>query len=83
MGTFRVTAVAYQGNETAAQNRLTITVKVKFTNLNEPEKDFDTKFSRYADFESSQSLSAVESQLIEEISEELTVDIFNKALVNW
>ncbi len=80
---YRITAQAFQANETAAQNRLTITVKVKFTNLNEPDKDFESNFSRYADFESSQSLSSVENQLIEEISEELAVDIFNKALVNW
>ena len=80
---YKVTAQAFQGNETSAQNRLTITVKVKFTNLNDPDKDFETNFSRYADFESSQSLSTVESQLIEEITEELAVDIFNKALVNW
>lgn len=80
---YRVTAQSYQGNETAALNRLTITVKVKFTNLVEPEKDFETNFSRYADFESSQSLSSVEADLIDEISEELTIDIFNKALANW
>jgi len=80
---YKVTAQAYQGNETAALNRLTITVKVKYTNLIEPEKDFESNFSRYADFESTQSLSSVETELIEEISEELAIDIFNKALANW
>lgn len=80
---YTVTAQSFQGNETAALNRLTITVKVKYTNSLEPEKDFDTNFSRYADFDSSQSLASVESDLIQEISEELAVDIFNKAVANW
>ncbi len=80
---YNVTAQSFQGNETAALNRLTITVRVKYTNGLESEKDFDTSFSRYADFESSQSLTAVETNLIQEISEELVVDIFNKAVANW
>jgi carbon monoxide dehydrogenase subunit G len=80
---YTVTAQSFQGNETAALNRLTITVKVKYTNSLEPEKDFDTNFSRFSDFDSSQSLASVESDLIQEISEELAVDIFNKAVANW
>ncbi len=80
---YKVTAQSFQGNETSALNRLTITVKVKFTNIIEPDKSFESNFSRYADFESSQSLSSVETDLIDEISEELSIDIFNKALTNW
>lgn len=80
---YKVTPQAYQGNETAALNRLTISIRVSFTNRLEPDKNFDSNFSRYADFESSQSLTSVENQLIEEIVEQLTEDVFNKAVVNW
>jgi len=80
---YRVTPQAYQGNETAALNRLTINVRVKFTNTKDPSKSYDTQFSRYADFESSKNLASVESQLITEIVDQLTEDIFNKAVVNW
>ena len=75
--------VAIQGNQTAALNRLTITVKVKFTNLPDPTKDFETSFSRFEDYPSSQDLSAVKEQLISEIDQALVDDIFNKAVVNW
>ena len=75
--------VAIQGNETAALNRLSITVKVKYTNTLEPEKDFDASFTRYEDYSSSQDLSAVKDQLILIINENLVDDIFNKAVVNW
>ncbi len=80
---YRVNPLAYQGNETAALNRLTVNVRVRFTNNIQPEKSFDTQFSRYADFESTQNLASVENQLINEIVEQLTEDIFNKAVVNW
>jgi hypothetical protein len=80
---YRITPQAFQGNETAALNRLTITVKVKFTNHKDESKNFESSFSRYADYSSTESLTSVESQLVEEITNQLTEDIFNRALVNW
>lgn len=80
---YNVSAQSFQGNETAALNRLSITVKVKYTNTLEPAKSFETTFTRYADFDSKQSLSAVEGDLIQQISDELVTDIFNKAVANW
>ena len=64
-------------------NRLTITVRVRFTNKFDDSQNFDQTFSRYADYSSSQNLSSVESTLISDISDALTDDIFNKAFVNW
>lgn len=75
--------VAIQGNETAALNRLSITVKVRYTNTLDPTKDFDTPFTRFEDFSSGQDLSVVKDQLISNINEALVEDIFNKAVVNW
>jgi len=70
-------------DETAALNRLTISVRVKFTNTHDPEQDFDTSFSRYEDYDSSKDLSQVEDELINLILEVLIEDIFNRAFVNW
>jgi hypothetical protein len=75
--------VAIQGNEQAALNRLTITVKVKFTNKFKEKDNFEQSFTRYADYASSQNLVTVQEGLIEEISQGLIDDIFNKAVVNW
>jgi len=74
---------AITGSETAARNRLTITVRVKYTNAIEPELDYDTSFSRYEDYDASQDLSSVENELIELIVENLVEDIFNRAFVSW
>lgn len=75
--------MAIQGNETAALNRLSVTVKVKFTNSIDPTKDYETNFTRFEDYSSGQDLSAVKDQLIPLINEALVDDIFNKAVVNW
>ena len=67
----------------AAVNRFTIGVRVKFTNVADPEKSFEQTFSRYEDYSSLSDLSEVESQLSERIVEMLVEDIFNAAFVNW
>lgn len=74
---------AIQSNEQAATNRLTITINVRFTNSIEPERDFETRFSRFQSYSSSESLSVAEDRLIDLINKELVEDIFNRALVNW
>ena len=69
--------------EVAAQSRLTVTVKITFTNKKHSEDDFDKSFSAYADYDSTQSLDAVESSLCEEIVEKLCEDIFNASVAQW
>ena len=83
ISSYKLKPIAIQQNETAAQNRLTITVKVKYSNNLDDEFNYNTSFSRFRDYSSSQDLSAVEQELIEEITVELVDDIFNKALTNW
>lgn len=81
---YDVRATAVTANEQAAQNRLTVTVKVSFMNRKYPEDDFDDKsFSAYADFDAMQSLDAVEASICEEIIEQLCEDIFNSTVANW
>ena len=75
--------IAITGNQTAAMNRLTVTVNVRFTNKYDESKDFEQRFSQYQDYPSSQDLNAVQDVLVEQIIEDLCQDIFNKAVVNW
>lgn len=80
---YSVSPVGLQAGETAAQNRLTIRVKVDFINELEETYNFNETFTRYAEYESSQILSSVEPTLVPEIIELITDDIFQKAVVNW
>jgi hypothetical protein len=68
---------------TAAMNRFTITVKIRFKNSVDPTLSYDQVFSRYKDYDSSKDLSQVEKQLSVDIVELLVEDIFNQAFVNW
>ncbi len=74
---------AITGNETAAMMRLTITVRVKFTNILEPALNFNKTFSSFGDYDATKLLQEVEPTLIPEIVEVLVDDIFNAAVSNW
>ena len=70
-------------NNTAAQNRLTIGVQVRFTHNNRPEDDFDQRFSFFYDYPASTQLITVQSTAYQEIFERITQDIFNASLAKW
>lgn len=80
---YKTSPQAIQGDDFAALTRLTVTVKIKFTNLIEPENNFETSFTAYEDYNSELDLVTVQDGLIETIKEMLIDDIFNKAVVNW
>ncbi len=80
---YRTQPIAIQGNETAAQNRLTITVFVKFVNTNDPKQNFESPFTRYYDYDSQISLASIEQDAITQINKQLVDDIFNRAVSNW
>jgi hypothetical protein len=75
--------VAISGSETASLTRLTISVSVEYENTLDDTQNFSQTFSRFADFNATQSLSTVESTLMTEISDQLVQDIFNRAFLNW
>ena len=79
---YAVTPVAIQGNETAAMNRLTITVNVRFVNKKNTKQNFESTFSRYQDYPVA-DLNTVQDGLIKTITDQLVQDIFNKSVVNW
>ncbi|CAN5235962.1 hypothetical protein BH09BAC5_BH09BAC5_03260 [soil metagenome] len=82
---YSVVPVSIQGGGTneASLNRLTVTVSVKYTDAIEEQYSFESSFSRYADFPSSQNLSAVEDQLLKDISDQLVQDIMNRSINAW
>ena len=69
---------------TAAQNRLTIAVNVRFYNTIEPERDFEQRFSFYYDYPANQQLTGPTLETaLDEIYYRITQDIFNASLTNW
>ncbi|WP_397364846.1 LptE family protein [Olleya sp. R77988] len=81
---YRISPTTATSSSTAAQNRLTIGVKVRFYNKKDDEKDFEKSFSFFYDYEGSELLtSTIKATAFEEIFERLTQDIFNASLANW
>ena len=67
----------------ATETRLTITVRVKYTDTKNPANDIDQSFSAYRQFSSSLMLTDVQDDLCNEICDELVDLIFNATLGNW
>ena len=81
---YRITPMTATADQRAAQNRLTITVMVRFTNKNKEDDNFEKSFSFFYDFDANQQL--VGSQLttaLDVIFERITQDIFNESLAKW
>ncbi|TCI91395.1 LptE family protein [Tenacibaculum sp. M341] len=79
-----MSATASQGTQAAAQNRLTITVNVRFTNKLNEKDDFEQRFSFYSDFDASAQLSgSVLETALEEILTRIHQDIFNASVAKW
>ncbi len=77
------TPMAVKEDALASQTKLTITVRVRYTNQVNPDEDFEQSFSAYREFDSSLMLQQVESSLCEEITEEIIDQIYNATVANW
>ena len=80
---YRVSPMTATANLDAAQNRLTITINVIFSNLKKEEDNFERRFSFYYDFPAEQQLISVKNEAHEIIFERITQDIFNASLAKW
>jgi hypothetical protein len=79
---YNVSPVAASGDQTA-KNRLTIAVHVVFVNKFDKTKEFEQNFTRFADFESTETISAKGPALTQEIFRQISEDIFYLAFNNW
>ena len=80
---YKTATLTISGDARAAVNRFTISVRVRYTNILEPESSYEQVFSRHEDYDSNLDLSQVEQSLSTKIVELLVEDIFNRAFVNW
>ena len=80
---YRVQPMTATAAQTAAQNRLKVTVNVRFYNKTKEDSDFENRFSFFYDFPANSLLESVKSQAHEVIFERLTQDIFNASLADW
>jgi hypothetical protein len=80
---YNTSPVALQNNETAALNRLKITIKVTVINTVNDKESFEQNFTQFSDYSSAKDLSTVETELLEDINSKIAQDIINKLSSNW
>ncbi len=80
---YSVVPIAAQGNEVASLSRLSVTVKIKYTNQLEKELNFEKTFTKYADFPAGQDLFSVQADLWSAINDQLIQEIYNSSVGNW
>lgn len=77
------TTASISSSDYALMNRLTLTVRVRFTNLIDDTKSFNKTFSAYQDYESTNLLTEVEDTLIPELVETIVLNIFQDSASDW
>ena len=81
---YYIAPITATSQNTAAQNRLTISVQVRFYNKTDDTKDLQQRFSFYFDFDGDANLTGSRrDDVIDEIYLRLTQDIFNATLARW
>ncbi len=80
---YRVTPMSATSEQRAAQNRLTISVNVRFYNTTKEDSDFEQRFSFFFDYDANAQLASVRDEAHQVIFERIHQDIFNKSLANW
>ena len=80
---YRVTPTTATAQQTAAQNRLMISINVRYINTNNEEDSFEKRFSHFYDFADTTQLQTVKADAHEEIFERITQDVFNQSLAKW
>lgn len=81
---YQFSPIAPTANEVASKMRLTVVLEVSYTNTKNPDESFEKKsFSAFADFPSDRQQTTEEPRLIEEISDQIILQLFNQTVANW
>lgn len=81
---YKIIPISATAEQTAAQNRLTVGIRVRFYNKLLPDDDFDKSFSFFSDYGANQPLTGtVLEDALNEIFERVTQDIFNASVAKW
>ena len=81
---YRITPMTATADQRAAQNRLTITILVRFTNNKKEEDNFEKRFSFFHDYPANEQMAGSRlTTALDEIFERITQDVFNESLAKW
>jgi len=80
---YQLTPMAIGTDSYAAETKLTMTVKVRFTNNKNPEDDFEKSYSASQIFPSTTMLTAVQADLAKTMVADIVDNIYNDTVAKW
>ncbi|SEP79391.1 LptE family protein [Flavobacterium urocaniciphilum] len=80
---YRISPMSANAEQLSSQNRMTITVNVRYSNKNAEEDNFEKRFSFFYDYDANKLPAEVLSEALEFIYGRITQDIFNESLAKW
>ncbi len=80
---YNLTPMAISADSYSAQTKLTMVVRVRFTNNVDIEESFEKTYSAYQIFDSSQMLNDVQDELCATMVKEIAENIYNDTVAKW
>ena len=80
---YQLTPMAISADTYASETKLTITIKVRFTNNKNPTEDFEKTYSAYQTLDSNLMLNDVQDELLKTMIDEITDNIYNDTVARW
>jgi len=80
---YQLTPLAISADSYASQTKLTLTIKVRFTNYKNPEEDFEKSYTAFQTFDSNQILNNVQDALVKQMITDIVDNIYNDTVAKW
>lgn len=80
---YQLTPLAISADSYASQTKLTLTIKVRFTNYKNPEEDFEKSYTAFQTFDSNLILNSVQDALIKQMIIDIVDNIYNDTVAKW
>ena len=80
---YQLTPMAISADSYSSQTKLTMTIKVRFSNNKNPQDDFEKTYSAFQNFDSSKMLTDVQDELAKTMISEIVDNIYNDTVAKW
>ena len=80
---YQLTPMSVSADSYASETKLTMTIRVRFTNSVNPEEDFEKTYSAYQTFDASQMLNDIQDELCNTMIQEIADQIYNDTVAKW
>ncbi len=80
---YDIAQMAIAADSYASETKLTITVRVRFTNNKKPEESFEKTYTAFQTFDANKLLTDVQDELCATMITEIAENIYNDTVAKW